>query len=273
MPHRGRLNVLANIVGKSYGQIFREFEGNIDPRTVQGSGDVKYHLGTDGEVTTESGATIKVYLSANPSHLEAVDPVLEGIVRAKQDVLDRGEEFPVLPILMHGDAAFAGQGVVAETLNLSQLRGYRTGGTIHVIVNNQVGFTTAPPALALERLLHRRGAHGAGADLPRERRRPRGLRPGRPAGVRVPAGVRQGRRHRHGLLPPPRPQRGRRPSLTQPLMYDLIEQKRSVRKLYTEALIGRGDITIEEAEEALARLPGPARAGVRRDARRLHRRP
>jgi 2-oxoglutarate dehydrogenase E1 component len=145
MPHRGRLNVLANIAGKSYGQIFREFEGKQDPRSVQGSGDVKYHLGTEGEFTAEDGSTTKVYLAANPSHLEAVNPVLEGIVRAKQDRLNlAGEDFTVLPVLLHGDAAFAGQGVVAETLNLSQLRGYRTGGTIHVVINHQVGFTTAP---------------------------------------------------------------------------------------------------------------------------------
>src|SRR3712207_3156096 len=144
MPHRGRLNVLSNIVGKSYAQIFREFEGNIDPRTVQGSGDVKYHLGSEGQFTALSGSTIKTSVAANPSHLEAVNPVLEGIARAKQDILDRGSEFPVLPVLMHDDAAFAGQGVVAETRNLSELRGYRTGGTIHIIVNNQVGFTTSP---------------------------------------------------------------------------------------------------------------------------------
>ncbi|NUR93306.1 MAG: multifunctional oxoglutarate decarboxylase/oxoglutarate dehydrogenase thiamine pyrophosphate-binding subunit/dihydrolipoyllysine-residue succinyltransferase subunit, partial [Nonomuraea sp.] len=145
MAHRGRLNVLANIVGKSYGQIFGEFEGNIDPRTAHGSGDVKYHLGSTGTFTAPSGKTITASVVANPSHLEAVDPVLEGVVRAKQDLLERGEEgFTVLPVLVHGDAAFAGQGVVAETLNLSQLRGYRTGGSIHVVVNNQVGFTTSP---------------------------------------------------------------------------------------------------------------------------------
>ncbi|HWH97285.1 MAG TPA: multifunctional oxoglutarate decarboxylase/oxoglutarate dehydrogenase thiamine pyrophosphate-binding subunit/dihydrolipoyllysine-residue succinyltransferase subunit, partial [Pseudolysinimonas sp.] len=145
MAHRGRLNVLTNIAGKTYGQIFREFEGTQDPKTVQGSGDVKYHLGTEGTFTGASGQTIPVYLAANPSHLEAVDGVLEGIVRAKQDRLNRGSAFfSVLPVLLHGDAAFAGQGVVAETLNLSQLRGYRTGGTVHVVINNQVGFTTAP---------------------------------------------------------------------------------------------------------------------------------
>src|ERR1039457_5584303 len=145
MAHRGRLNVLANIVGKSYAQIFNEFEGYVDPGSTHGSGDVKYHLGADGRYTAGDGTTIPVSLVANPSHLEAVDPVLEGVVRAKQDVLDMGEPgFTVLPVLIHGDAAFAGQGVVAETLNLSQLRGYRTGGTVHIVVNNQVGFTTAP---------------------------------------------------------------------------------------------------------------------------------
>ncbi len=145
MAHRGRLNVLANIVGKSYAQIFGEFEGNLDPRTTHGSGDVKYHLGADGVFTASDGSSIATSLVANPSHLEAVDPVAEGVVRAKQDVLDMGEPgFTVLAVLIHGDAAFAGQGVVAETLNLSQLRGYRTGGTVHIVVNNQVGFTTSP---------------------------------------------------------------------------------------------------------------------------------
>jgi len=144
MPHRGRLNVLANVAGKSYGQIFQEFEGNYVENSVQGSGDVKYHLGTSGTFTSPAGSTTQIYLAANPSHLEAVNPVLEGIVRAKQDKLNKKESFSVLPILIHGDAAFAGQGVVAETLQMSQLRGYRTGGTIHVIINNQVGFTTSP---------------------------------------------------------------------------------------------------------------------------------
>ena len=155
MPHRGRLNVLANIVGKPYAKIFNEFEGNIDPGTAQGSGDVKYHLGAEGTFHSRRAASeIAVTLTANPSHLEAVDPVLEGIVRAKQDLLDKGEAgFTVLPLMMHGDAAFAGQGVVAETLNLSQLRGYRTGGTVHVVVNNQVGFTTSPSVVALVALL------------------------------------------------------------------------------------------------------------------------
>ncbi len=120
MAHRGRLNVLANVVGKSYGQIFKEFEGNLDPKSTQGSGDVKYHLGAEGVFTAASGKRIPTSLVANPSHLEASDPVTEGVVRAKQDVLDKSEDgFTVLPVLIHGDAAFAGQGVVAETLNLS----------------------------------------------------------------------------------------------------------------------------------------------------------
>jgi 2-oxoglutarate dehydrogenase E1 component len=251
MPHRGRLNVLANIVGKSYGQIFREFEGNIDPRTVQGSGDVKYHLGAQGTFTARTGEAIKVSLSANPSHLEAVNPVLEGITRAKQDVLNRGEEFPVLPILMHGDAAFAGQGVVAETLNLSQLRGYRTGGTIHVVVNNQVGFTTSPTASRsslyctdVARMIQAPIFHVNGDDPEACARVARLAFEFRQAFAKdVVVDLVCYRRRGHN--------EGDDPSYTQPLMYDLIEQKRSVRKLYTESLIGRGDITVEEAEAAL----------------------
>ncbi|MEP6480041.1 MAG: multifunctional oxoglutarate decarboxylase/oxoglutarate dehydrogenase thiamine pyrophosphate-binding subunit/dihydrolipoyllysine-residue succinyltransferase subunit, partial [Rhodoglobus sp.] len=143
MAHRGRLSVLTNIAGKTYGQIFREFEGTQDPRTVQGSGDVKYHLGTEGTFTAADGKKIPVYLAANPSHLEAVDGVLEGIVRAKQDRRPIGS-FTVLPVMVHGDAAMSGQGIVVEILQMSQLRAYRTGGTVHVNINNQVGFTTPP---------------------------------------------------------------------------------------------------------------------------------
>ncbi len=252
MAHRGRLNVLANIVGKSYGQIFGEFEGNIDPRTAHGSGDVKYHLGASGAFTAPSGKTITASVVANPSHLEAVDPVLEGVVRAKQDLLERGEEgFTVLPVLIHGDAAFAGQGVVAETLNLSQLRGYRTGGTVHVVVNNQVGFTTSPAssrssvyATDVARMIQAPIFHVNGDDPE--------------AVVRVGELAYEYRQtfrkdvvidlicyRRRGH------NEGDNPAFTQPLMYDLIDAKRSTRKLYTEALIGRGDITVEEAEQAL----------------------
>jgi 2-oxoglutarate dehydrogenase E1 component len=251
MAHRGRLNVLANIVGKSYSQIFREFEGNIDPRTVQGSGDVKYHLGAEGEFLSDSGDTIKVSVAANPSHLEAVDPVLEGIARAKQDMLNQGEKFPVLPLLVHGDAAFAGQGVVAETLNLSQLRGYRTGGTIHVVVNNQVGFTTSPAASRsslystdVARMVQAPIFHVNGDDPEaciRVARLAFEYRQAFNKDVVIDLVCYRRRGHNEGDDP----------SYTQPLMYDLIEQKRSVRKLYTESLIGRGDITLEEAEQVL----------------------
>ena len=252
MPHRGRLNVLANIVGKSYGKIFAEFEGNIDPKSSHGSGDVKYHLGSAGTFKSRTGATVKVSLTANPSHLEAVDPVVEGIVRAKQDLIDKGEAgFTVLPVLMHGDAAFAGQGVVAETLNLSQLRGYRTGGTVHLVVNNQVGFTTSPAAARssiystdVARMIQAPIFHVNGDDPE--------------ACVRVAKlAVEYRREFKKDVVIDMVCYRRRghnetdNPSFTQPLMYDIIDKKRSVRKLYTEALIGRGDITLEEAEEAL----------------------
>ncbi len=251
MAHRGRLNVLANIVGKKYSQIFREFEGNIDPRTVQGSGDVKYHLGAEGEFSAGSGEHIKVSVAANPSHLETVDPILEGIARAKQDVLDRGAEFPVLPLLVHGDAAFAGQGVVAETLNLSQLRGYRTGGTIHLVINNQVGFTTSPGSSRstlyctdVARMVQAPIFHVNGDDPEACIRVARLAFEWRQAfNTDVVIDLVCYRRRGHN--------EGDDPSYTQPLMYDLIEQKRSVRKLYTESLIGRGDITIEEAEQVM----------------------
>jgi 2-oxoglutarate dehydrogenase E1 component len=144
MAHRGRLNILANVVGKDVKQIFSEFEGEIDPASTQGSGDVKYHLGARAKRGTDSGREITVAVAPNPSHLEAVDPVVEGVVHAKQLLLKDAARERVIPVLLHGDAAFAGQGVVAETLNLSQLDGYTTGGTVHIIINNQIGFTTLP---------------------------------------------------------------------------------------------------------------------------------
>ncbi|HEX5118550.1 MAG TPA: multifunctional oxoglutarate decarboxylase/oxoglutarate dehydrogenase thiamine pyrophosphate-binding subunit/dihydrolipoyllysine-residue succinyltransferase subunit [Pseudonocardiaceae bacterium] len=254
MPHRGRLNVLANIVGKPISQIFREFEGNIDPGQAHGSGDVKYHLGAEGKYFRMFGdGETRVSLTANPSHLEAVDPVLEGITRAKQDLLDKGSEdgFTVLPVAMHGDAAFAGQGVVAETLNLALLRGYRTGGTVHIIVNNQVGFTTNPEhsrsskyCTDVAKMIGAPVFHVNGDD---------------PEAcywvAKLAVEYRQAfhkdvvidmvcyRRRGHN--------EGDDPSMTQPAMYDIIDAKRSVRKTYTESLIGRGDISMEEAETAL----------------------
>ncbi|MFE7758201.1 multifunctional oxoglutarate decarboxylase/oxoglutarate dehydrogenase thiamine pyrophosphate-binding subunit/dihydrolipoyllysine-residue succinyltransferase subunit [Streptomyces sp. NPDC057429] len=257
MAHRGRLNVLANIVGKSYAQIFREFEGNLDPRSMHGSGDVKYHLGAEGTFTGLDGEQIKVSLAANPSHLEAVDPVLEGIARAKQDIINKGgTDFTVLPVALHGDAAFAGQGVVAETLNMSQLRGYRTGGTVHVVINNQVGFTAAPEssrssmyATDVARMIEAPIIHVNGDDpeaVVRVARLAFEYRQTFNKDVVIDLICYRRRGHNEGD----------NPEFTNPQMYTLIDKKRSVRKLYTESLIGRGDITLEEAEQALQDFQG-----------------
>ncbi|MFH8365614.1 multifunctional oxoglutarate decarboxylase/oxoglutarate dehydrogenase thiamine pyrophosphate-binding subunit/dihydrolipoyllysine-residue succinyltransferase subunit [Streptomyces sp. NPDC018031] len=257
MAHRGRLNVLANIVGKSYAQIFREFEGNLDPKSMHGSGDVKYHLGAEGTFTGLDGEQIQVSLVANPSHLEAVDPVLEGVSRAKQDIIGKaGTDFTVLPVALHGDAAFAGQGVVAETLNMSQLRGYRTGGTVHIVINNQVGFTAAPAASRssmyatdVARMIEAPIFHVNGDDPEAVVRVARLAFEFRQAFNKdVVIDLICYRRRGHNETD--------NPGFTQPLMYDLIDKKRSVRKLYTESLIGRGDITLEEAEQALQDFQG-----------------
>ncbi|MEV8317515.1 multifunctional oxoglutarate decarboxylase/oxoglutarate dehydrogenase thiamine pyrophosphate-binding subunit/dihydrolipoyllysine-residue succinyltransferase subunit [Streptomyces sp. NPDC059900] len=257
MAHRGRLNVLANIVGKSYAQIFREFEGNMDPKSMHGSGDVKYHLGAEGTFTGLDGEQIKVSLAANPSHLETVDPVIEGITRAKQDIINKGgTDFTVLPVALHGDAAFAGQGVVAETLNMSQLRGYRTGGTVHIVINNQVGFTAAPEssrssmyATDVARMIEAPIFHVNGDDpeaVVRIARLAFEFRQAFNKDVVIDLICYRRRGHNESD----------NPAFTQPLMYDLIDKKRSVRKLYTESLIGRGDITLEEAEQALQDFQG-----------------
>src|ERR671915_191352 len=249
MSHRGRLNVLANVIGKPIKDIFREFEGDIDPDTVQGSGDVKYYLGMTGRFKSRKGDELAVVMASNASHLEAVDPVVEGMVRAKQELLPEGSFDKVLPILLHGDAAFAGQGVVAETFNLSEIPGYRTGGTIHIVVNNNIGFTTSPAAgrsstyaTDIAKMVQAPIFHVNGDD-PEACVRV----------VRLAFAYRQVfkrdvvidlvcyRRHGHN--------EGDDPSFTQPLMYQKIEEHRSVRKLYTEALVKRGDITLEEAEQ------------------------
>jgi len=249
MPHRGRLNMLANIAGKSVGQIFQEFQGHYAENQVHGSGDVKYHLGTEGIFTAESGATTKIYLAANPSHLEAVNPVLEGIVRAKQDRLNTKGSYTVLPILLHGDASFAGQGVNAEVLQLSQLPGYRTGGTIHIVVNNQVGFTTSPHSSRTSRystdvakLIEAPVFHVNGDDpeaCVRVARLAFEYRQEFNKDVVIDMVCYRRRGHNEGD----------EPSFTQPLMYKLIDAKRTTRTLYTDALVGRGDITPAEAEE------------------------
>jgi 2-oxoglutarate decarboxylase len=251
MAHRGRLNVLANILGKSYEKIFHEFEGDVDPNTTQGSGDVKYHLGADGIHQTPDGSHMKLTLASNPSHLEAVDPIVEGMVYAKQKLIGDNKRAWVLPVLIHGDAAFAGQGVVAETLNLSQLPGYRTGGTIHLVINNQIGFTTGPEsarssvyATDVAKMVQAPIFHVNGDDPEACIR-----------AVKLAYDFRQQfhkdvvidmlcyRRHGHN--------EGDEPSLTQPRMYKSIKEHRSVRKIYTETLLRKGDIDPKEAESWL----------------------
>jgi multifunctional 2-oxoglutarate metabolism enzyme len=255
MAHRGRLNVLTNILHKSYDKVFREFEGDLDPDSVQGSGDVKYHLGSIGCHRTPDGEEVTVTLSANPSHLEAVDPVVVGMARARYDQREGGpgsdQPGSVLPILIHGDAAFAGQGVVAETFAMSQLRGYRVGGTVHLVINNQLGFTTAP---------HQSRSSEYATDVAKTVQAPifhvNGDDPEACVRVmRLAFAFRQRfrkdvvvdmlcyRRHGHN--------EGDDPSYTQPIMYAAIDKRRSVRKVYTEELVNRGDLTVEEAEQAL----------------------
>lgn len=250
MAHRGRLNVLVNTMGKKHGDLFSEFEGNVSSGDIQGSGDVKYHLGFTGNHTSPAGNEVDIELAANPSHLEAVGPVVVGMARAFMDQTDSGN-YPVLPILLHGDAAFAGQGVVPETLNLSQVKGYKVGGTIHLVINNQLGYTTAPHhsrssvySTDVAKMVQAPILH-VNADDPE-------------ACVRVAQlafAYRQQfnkdvvidmigyRRHGHN--------EGDDPSYTQPIMYQKIGKRASVRTLYTQALIDRGDISVAEAESAL----------------------
>ena len=254
MPHRGRLNVLTNFIGKPYAAIFSEFQGNsTNPEHVHGSGDVKYHLGTSTDREID-GDTVHLSLTANPSHLEAVNPVVLGKVRAKQQ--QRGDETrrEVVGILMHGDAAFAGQGLVAESLELSELTGFCTGGTIHVIVNNQIGFTTAPSAARSSPypsdvakgvqapIFHVNGddpeavveVANAAADY-RHR-----------FGKDVVIDLFCYRRHGHN--------EGDEPAFTQPLMYRTIARHPTTRQLYAQRLVAEGVIPEGEAEAMAARF-------------------
>ncbi|MGD0946651.1 MAG: 2-oxoglutarate dehydrogenase E1 component [Candidatus Binatia bacterium] len=250
MAHRGRLNVLANILHKPYALIFAEFEGTFLPPNVQGDGDVKYHLGYAYDHTTESGQTIHLSLCSNPSHLEAIDPVVEGIVRAKQYYLKDYERSRVVPVLIHGDAAFTGQGIVSETLALSELEAYRTGGTIHIIVNNQIGFTESPPEYRFTRypsditkIIQAPVFHINGDDPEAAIQ-----------AARLAVAFRQRfkkdvvidlvcyRRHGHN--------EGDDPTFTQPLMYKEIAAHRSVRDLYAERLQSEGVIGAEEVAAA-----------------------
>jgi 2-oxoglutarate dehydrogenase E1 component len=248
MSHRGRLNVLANILRKPYQEIFAEFEDVGTPEAIDGDGDVKYHLGFSSDIVTARGTSVHVSLTPNPSHLEAVDPVVEGRTRAKQNLYQDTERKIGIPLLIHGDAAFAGQGLVAETLNLSQLAGYTTGGTLHIIVNNQIGFTTSPNdarstayCTDIAKMLQVPIFHVNGEDPE--------------AAVYVAElalDFRQTfnkdavvdmfcyRRHGHN--------EGDEPSFTQPLMYAKIKDRPSVSEVYTEQLIIRGDLSVEETE-------------------------
>ncbi len=247
MPHRGRLNVLANILHKPYGVIFNEFQGSR-PESVGGDGDVKYHLGFSAEHLTVDKHKVHLTLTPNPSHLEAVNPVVEGRMRSKQRRFKDKDRRIGLPILIHGDAAFAGQGLVAETLNLSQLPGYRTGGTIHIVVNNQIGFTTSPSDGRSTRyctdiakmievpIFHVNGEDAeavvAVAELALDFRQT--------FGKDVVIDMICYRRHGHN--------EGDEPSFTQPLMYDRIKDRITVRDVYTKQLVDRGELSGEEAE-------------------------
>jgi len=254
MAHRGRLNVLSNIVGKSLASIFSEFEDIEEAEAPFGSGDVKYHKGYSTDRTTRGGGRVHLSLTANPSHLEAVDPVVEGRARAKQVRSGDLRGRHIVPVLMHGDAAFAGQGIVAEVLNLSHLNGYSTGGTIHVVVNNQIGFTTTPQEARstlyctdVAKMIQVPIFHVNGDD---------------PDAVvhcvRLAFAYRQRfgedvvldlvcyRRHGHN--------EGDEPSFTQPLLYEKIRALPGLRALYTEQLVRSGVLTHADVEHIEADL-------------------
>ncbi|HEY3349100.1 MAG TPA: multifunctional oxoglutarate decarboxylase/oxoglutarate dehydrogenase thiamine pyrophosphate-binding subunit/dihydrolipoyllysine-residue succinyltransferase subunit [Thermoanaerobaculia bacterium] len=271
MSHRGRLTVLVNTVGKPAGQIFAEFEGQVDAESILGSGDVKYHLGAVGTHVAPGGQKLGVSLAPNPSHLEFVDPVVEGMVRAKQTSLgDQRDHAKVLPVLLHGDAAFAGQGIVAETLNMSQLHGYRTGGTVHVVVNNQIGFTTNPAdarsspyctdvaKMVQAPVFHVNGDDAEAvlhvADIAMEYRNT--------FRRDVVIDMVCYRRYGHN--------EGDEPSYTQPLMYVKIKAHTSVARLTGAALVKQGvfsqgevDQMWAEAKTALDRAYDEARGGAK----------
>ncbi len=261
MPHRGRLNTLVNVVGKDVATLFREFE-DMPTGSVQGSGDVKYHLGATGTYTGLSGDSVTVTLSPNPSHLETVDPVVEGMVRAKLDGTGVIGDTSVMPLLMHGDSAFAGQGVVPETLQLSQLAGYKTGGTIHLVINNQVGFTTNPDSARtstyctdVAKTIQAPILHVNGDDPEACFRIGKLAYEYRKTFSRdVVIDMVCYRKHGHN--------EGDEPRYTQPLMYEVIDNRPSVRELYTRDLVGRKDITQEEADAAIAEFESMMQAAL-----------
>src|SRR5436190_476064 len=254
MAHRGRLNVLAHVMNKPYETILSEFEGTIKAETDEGDGDVKYHLGYSSDRPTLIGRTLHLLLAPNPSHLELVNPVVQGIVRAKQTLLGDRERNRAVPITMHGDAAFTGQGVVSETLGLSEMPGYRTGGTIHLIINNQIGFTATPRQTRftpyptdIAKSIQAPIFHVNGDD---------------PEAVvwaaRLAIAWREQfkmdvmidlwcyRRHGHNETD--------EPGFTQPVMYHEIEKHKTTRQLYAERVIAEGKVTAEDHEEMSAEV-------------------
>ncbi len=249
MAHRGRLNVLANTMGKTYEQIFSEFEGTAVPDLTMGDGDVKYHMGYSSEIETTSGNKVNLKLAPNPSHLEAVNPVVEGFVRAKLDTMYGKDYNKILPILIHGDAAVAGQGIGYEVTQMSQLEGYKTGGTLHFVINNQVGFTTdfedarsSIYSTDLAKIIDAPVLHVNGDD-------PEAV----VFAVQLATEYRQMfhadifvdmvcyRRHGHNEADEPK--------FTQPSLYNLISRHKNPREVYNEILIGRGEIDAKLAEE------------------------
>ncbi|HLK71401.1 MAG TPA: 2-oxoglutarate dehydrogenase E1 component, partial [Steroidobacteraceae bacterium] len=252
MPHRGRLNVLVNVLGKSPAQLFSEFEGKYDEKHLQGSGDVKYHKGFSADVRTASG-NVHVALAFNPSHLEIVDPVVEGSVRARQELRNDAQGDKVAPVLMHGDAAFAGQGVVMETLQLSQARGYRAGGTVHIVINNQIGFTISEPRDARSTLYCSDVAKMVEAPIFH-------VNADDPEAVvfvtRLALRYRQ-RFHKDVVIDLVCYRRlghneADEPAATQPLMYQKIRQHPTVRALYAQQLIAAGVLSATDAEQMVA---------------------
>ena len=248
MPHRGRLNVLANVLRKPYEMILAEFEGSFLPKAVQGDGDVKYHLGYARDHTTRGGRKVHVSLLSNPSHLEAVNPVAEGIVRAKQMVHRDADGATVMPLLIHGDAAFTGQGLVTETLGLSELANYRTGGTIHVIVDNQVGFTAGPEnyrftryASDVAKIIQAPVFHVNGNDPEAAVQAARLAAAFRTRfKVDVIINIICYRRHGHNETDDP--------TFTQPTMYAIINALPTVREIYAKRLVDTGVLDDAGAE-------------------------
>ncbi|MBC8327789.1 MAG: multifunctional oxoglutarate decarboxylase/oxoglutarate dehydrogenase thiamine pyrophosphate-binding subunit/dihydrolipoyllysine-residue succinyltransferase subunit [Planctomycetes bacterium] len=262
MAHRGRLNVLANILNKSYERIFGEFEAVMLPSSVEGSGDVKYHLGQRGRYQTPEGREVEVLLSANPSHLEAVDPVVCGMVRGYQDRDGDALRKKTVGVLIHGDAAFTGQGVVAETLQMSGLRAYRTGGTIHVVVNNQIGFTASPKDLHstyyctdIAKMIQAPVLHANG-DYPESVLKASHVAVDYHAefGADVVIDMVCYRRRGHN--------EGDEPAYTQPLLYQKIATHPTVRENYIDLLVRRGAMTREECEAVSEQYDDELRAAL-----------